>query len=235
MSCGHDPVYTYTDWVCDLSKDPECPVGYVNAGMEYSKRAPPNFCLGDLVNKVNRKRRKCRLNTWKPALKLECCLGTKSGGKYCAPEWCPNSQACDETILEYCSDPANFDNPICGCALPASQYQDSKLFGPPECVDKRCATNPKAHRLSYQKNPTCNITNCVIGDIDISGSGAGNIDIEAIKQQCGNKFKDLTGTAGGISRPGKVTKQLGGGNSLVWAVGGIAAVSLLGMIATRPK
>jgi len=236
MSCKHDPFYTYTGWWCPLSPKKPCPSGYTHVAFESKKvRSDPDYCFGDAIKPVARTRRKCvRTSGWNPALKLACCLGTRTGGKYCAPEWCPNSEACDGVILDFCSDPANFDNPICGCALPASEYEKSKLFGPPECVDKRCATNPKAHRLSFQKNPTCNITNCVIGDIDVA-AGNSNIDISAIKQYCGNRYKDMTGFSQEAPvTPGPIAEKIGS-DTLVWAVGGVAVLSLFGMIATRPK
>lgn len=240
MSCGHSPRYAYSGWWCPYGKEKDCPRGYSYVETHTSTSpSAVDYCFGDAIKRVNRKQKKCvKTSGWSSRSKLDCCLGNRKGGNICDPNWCPNNQTCDAEILKYCSNPVNFDNPICGCSLPTSEYQQSKLFGPPECVDKRCATNPAAHRLSFQKNPTCNITNCVIGDVDIA-AGNSNVDIGFIKQQCGGDYTDLTNGKNnnnnniGTDNPGIITQKYGG-NSLVWTIGGIAVISFLGLIATRP-
>lgn len=79
------------------------------------------------------------------------------------------------------------DDPNCGCALPASYYATSNMFGPIECIDKRC-TNPQAYKLSTQIGTTCAITNCVAGNLNLSASELANIDNVKIEQDCGTSY-----------------------------------------------
>lgn len=192
-------------WVyCNPDDVPGCPAGFSpdkkfgKDGLESNSAWKitgklGNYCFGDLAAKVPRWRRHCVKTQWDPKDKVACCLGKENSDEKCSPEWCSNSKACDDVFLDYCSKPENYNLPICGCSLPASQYKETNLFGPPECVDKRCANNPAAHRLDFQKNPTCNITNCVIGDFNANAKEKSNIDVSLIQQNCGPKFTDLRG------------------------------------------
>lgn len=231
---------------CSPDDVPPCPTGFIpdknfgKNGIESNARWKitgkiGDFCFGDAFQRKPRYRRHCVRNSWDPVHKLSCCLGTNNNPSKCAPNWCPNNKSCDDVILKFCKDPKNFNNPICGCSLPADQYEETKLFGPPECVDKRCAGTPAAHRLDYQKNPTCNITNCVIGDFNAKASDRSNIDVSLIKQECGPRFEDVRGiqmpTGVKVRSPGGTTavdKDYGKlkMNPLTWSLVGIAGVSI---------
>lgn len=94
---------------------------------------------------------------------INCCLNqnlpNNNPNGYCASGWCPNSQACqslltnycqgnnlksneckqfcrsnsgkcDQALINYCGRSSNFKENICGCALPSSQYPLSNLKTP---------------------------------------------------------------------------------------------------------
>lgn len=207
MSCGRRPVYRnigYYPGHCLLSETAQdaCPAGWVEDGyvkipQDVSRRRArerelSQFCIQDgLIGADHaRFRKRCRKVAWNPDSKSACCAGRINTDFACAPEWCFESKACDATMQQYCKNPRNQTRPECGCLLPQSAYEETKLYGPPECVDKRCAGNPQAYQTERQRNRVCEITNCVIGG-DLSIEAEENLDTEIIAQECGPRFKDL--------------------------------------------
>lgn len=94
------------------------------------------------------------------------------------------------------------DDPLCGCALPQSYYAASTLFGPVECIDKRC-TNPEAYKLSTQIGTTCAITNCVTGNLNLTANDFAVIDNVKIDQDCGTDYTKnlINGTGSSPNNP----------------------------------
>ncbi|XWV26887.1 putative orfan [Tupanvirus soda lake] len=116
---------------------------------------------------------------------------------YCATGWCPNSAncisfmtsyctgenlksnectqfcrnnpgKCDQALIKYCSDSNNYSVPVCGCALPTSQYAILQALTPeglavPITCDQRCGTNNAAIRLQGQQN--CDINAICVANL----------------------------------------------------------------------
>lgn len=211
MSTG-DPLYYYygpskggfglctnlNDYDCDIfgwcskkdANDAQCPnqfkeIGIVTISKDTAKsRGGPN-CLKDLIFKNDRYVKKCQKVLWSETQKLDCMFGDLGSNKTCAPSWKPNTPEADAEIKKYCKTPAGIKDPRCGCLLPSSYYKDTNILGPPECVDSRCAGNPRAYKTKAQQETNCNIINCVIKDVNISVSDDSNIDYAQFEQQCG--------------------------------------------------
>jgi len=191
--------YYYTRARC-LERDVDkCAKGWSDMGTISSKsKSWANYCFGDVgSSRKNRYKRKCRRpkpeTSYSKDNKAKCCLGLLDNSKDCYSNWCrTNNQSCDNAVLEFCSKPENAGLPQCGCALPAKYYEESNIYGSPECISKLCSTNPIAYRLKHQLNPTCNIVNCSLGDLSIL-SKQSTVDIAKIQQYCGNRFNDQTG------------------------------------------
>ncbi len=204
MSCGRRPVYRNvgpTSGHCLLSdtNNDQCPPGYVDDSFVKIPRTVAlerggPFCAQDIFDALgadtSRFRKRCRKTQWDQRNRLNCCLGAVNNDTACSPEWCFESKACDTVISNFCRNPANHGNPKCGCLLPQSAYEETLAYGPPECVDKRCASNPQAYQTERQRNRRCEITNCIIGG-DVSIGAENNLDTQIIAQQCGPRFQDL--------------------------------------------
>jgi len=213
MACGRAPVYREVGpqpgW-CLLSQTSidQCPTGWVEDGYVKISRSEAQrrgsrvngdgggYCAQDFFEALgadtSRFRKRCRKVRWDAnTFQIPCCLGrTSNQNANCHPDWCFESKACDTVVSNYCKTPQGMKDPKCGCLLPQSEYENTLLYGPPECVDKRCASNPQAYQTERQRNRVCNITNCVIGG-DVGISGENNLDTEIIAQQCGPRFQDL--------------------------------------------
>lgn len=117
--------------------------------------------------------------------------------------WCRtdiNKSICDDLQIKYCK--FNQDDPRCGCALPAEAYQDTSIFGPPHCVDRRCIATPEAVKLwSQQEHEGCRITNCVIdrATFDLIKNKIGNVDLS---QNCAHGQKEPQVIDGPAPSPG---------------------------------
>ena len=245
MACQRPPVYrelgpSYGHCLLSEINQDSCPDGWTEDGFvkipfDTAERRGGPFCIQDLGGAIadrSRFRKRCRKVRWDPSFRIPCCLGKVSNpDRDCHPDWCFESRACDSTISNYCKTPAGMRDPACGCLLPQSEYEGTQLFGPPECVDKRCASNPQAYQTERQRNRVCNITNCVIGG-DLSIEGENNLDTEIIAQQCGPRFQDLRGSASGNGTTGRgggvfssVTQHIRN-NSVAYGIG--AGVVLVG-------
>lgn len=204
MSCGRAPFFTYTRDACFPNEIEPCPAGYAEDGIEEVLPANSHidYCFGDLIQKKLRFRRRCRKIDWSSTTEgqlLNCCTGyydtnaPELAREFCPPNHCFNSKACDATMTEYCRKYWNTNDKsreLCGCLLPPEEYANSKLIGAPECIDKRCAQNPRAYKTEAQRQNKCQIVNCIIdvgGDIDINDS---NISEDLFRQQCGNEATD---------------------------------------------
>src|SRR3989304_6780123 len=121
---------------------------------------------------------------------LKCCIGTKDQGG-CPPLYCPQSTTCDAFMLNHCRKSENYDNEECGCLLPQSKYVNDNIFGPPECVDKRCASNSIAYRSIYQRNPVCPVVNCSISENQLSAMDKANIGNITLINQCGSNNPNI--------------------------------------------
>lgn len=213
MSTG-DPLYSYhgppnlagnlrscsnlSDKTCKIygwcskkdANDASCPAGYKNVGVvtlskETARDRGGPICLKDIILKNDRYVKKCEKVSWSPSLKIDCMFGNLGSNKTCAPSWKPNTPEADAEIKKYCKTPAGIKDPRCGCLLPSSYYKDTDILGPPECVDSRCAGNPRAYKTEAQQETNCNIINCVIKDVNIGVSDDSNIDYAQFEQQCG--------------------------------------------------
>lgn len=89
-----------------------------------------------------------------------------------------NLGQCDVALIDFCSDSANFDQPICGCALPDSEYAINQLknqgISIPIACDKRCQGTGVI--------PLANTGQCNIGTVCIQS----DIDITAVQSEIGN-------------------------------------------------
>jgi len=156
------------------------------------------FCFGDLPGKlIPRVRAICAKGEAGVGFKmpeydtmLKCCIGTKDQGG-CPPLYCPQSTTCDAFMLNHCRKSENYDNEECGCLLPQSKYVNDNIFGPPECVDKRCASNSIAYRSIYQRNPVCPVVNCSISENQLSAVDKANIGNITLINQCGSNNPNI--------------------------------------------
>jgi len=100
--------------VCKYSTNSICPLQDINdfksPGSSYastgargeSNKWTPKFCVGDFgKTKVKRQKMIYKKTGWDLADKTDCCLGLKTDGETCGPEWCPCSGNCDDNIHDY--------------------------------------------------------------------------------------------------------------------------------------
>ncbi len=173
----------------DLVKNEKAPSGFKEVGIVNAPSECIKYCFGDFIKKVPRLRKKYE-RVYSSKNKLDCCLGKIDSEKKCHPNWCWENEECDTVVRNYCRTKAGMKDPRCGCLLPQDMYTETKLLGPPECVDVRCAGNPQAYRIKRQQDLNCpDIVNCSIGNITITGTDS-NIDLQAIRQQCGSEFAE---------------------------------------------
>lgn len=123
------------------------------------------------------------------------CRGTNLTDPRCI-SFCKNHPGeCDANLLAFCANSANFDNPVCGCALPSSQYPISALniqtgLGIPIACDGRCQGTSS---IPLVNTGTCNVgAICVQNDIDISAVSSTIGSGITLEQNCGG-----TGPIGG--------------------------------------
>ena len=106
------------------------------------------------------------------------CKGTNLLTQECFDFCRQNVGQCDVALIDYCSDSANFTAPVCGCALPASEYAINQLksagISIPIACDKRCQGTSVI--------PLANTGTCNVGTVCIQSS----IDITAVQSQIGN-------------------------------------------------
>ncbi|XWV25550.1 putative ORFan [Tupanvirus deep ocean] len=162
---------------------------------------------------------------------------------YCATGWCPNSAncisfmtsyctgsnlqsnactqfcrnnpgKCDQALTSYCSDPNNYTKPVCGCALPNSQYAILQALTPeglavPITCDQRCGTNNAAIRLQGQQD--CNINAiCVVNLSDVNVISQQVQSGITINQDCGQGPAAPNVTPGPNITPGPPEPSDGG-------------------------
>ena len=133
---------------------------------------------------VNRYKR-----NYDPNNKMRCCMGDVPYASLCDPKWKFNTAECDTEARKYCQ--ANPTSPKCGCMLPESAYKETKLLGPPECIDSRCAGNSNAYKTQDMLNRNCpNIVNCVIDESTISNLKDSKIGAIQYEQKCGISVED---------------------------------------------
>jgi len=180
------------------------PKGYAWNGYMYPKSWKKKdsdaieLCFGDawpfswLQRRTNRFKRMYSL-----ANKHLCCTGQLNTTKQqalCDPAWKFETAECDAVARKYCV--SNSGNPICGCLLDSSAYSKSKLLGPPECIDARCAGNPKAYKTQSMIKRACpNIVNCNIDKIDISDLQDSSIGKIEFQQNCGMSLEEAIALA----------------------------------------
>jgi len=173
----------------DLIEKEKAPSGFREIGIVKAPTECIKYCFGDFIKKVPRYRKKYE-RVYSSKNKLDCCLGKLDSESKCHPNWCWENDECDTVVRNYCATKEGQKDPRCGCLLPQDMYKETKLLGPPECVDVRCAGNPQAYRIKRQRTLNCpDIVNCSIGNITITGTDS-NIDLKAIRQQCGSEFAE---------------------------------------------
>ena len=221
----------YSKVYCDvdkaLLKNETIPYRFTDAGTVEAPTDCIGLCLGDFITKTKRYRQKY-VRAYDPRVKRACCLGELNDEINCDPAWCFESDSCDQELRDFCATAAGMKDPVCGCLLPASSYDDTHLLGAPECVDKRCAGNPRAYRTKRQRDMKCpDIVNCSIGNISIVGTGT-NIDLGAIEQQCGKDVADELKKKIAAQNSKKQQASLTFKNP--WIIGGsiVAGIALLG-------
>ena len=101
-------------------------------------------------------------------------LQTPACKQYCQS----NLGKCDSALQSYCADPDNYNVPVCGCALPSSQYLFSNLKTPdgesiPVSCDQRCNSS-NAIRLLGQQD--CEIDAICVVDLN-------NVNIYELHQE----------------------------------------------------
>jgi len=151
------------------------------------------WCAGDfpitgrIERRANLYRRQYDRNN-----KSQCCLGKfnpTTATRLCDPAWKFNSEECDGEAKAWCE--TNPLDPVCGCLMPQSYYESTKLLGPPECIDARCAGNPKAYKTQTMQKRICpNIVNCVIDKTVIENIENSNISGLHYEQNCGMTLED---------------------------------------------
>lgn len=177
-----------------------CPAGTSSDGVVYPEKIYGGIkCAGDFpknilypskgYNYVNRYYTKCYRDRPKATnmsleSKVACCLGKNTREDQCPATLCRGSGNCDQVMLDYCKNRP--DDPNCGCALDDKYYGALKTIGPLQCIDKRC-TNPSAYKLTSQKD-SCNLTQCIVGDVTLTADDMANIDDFALSQNCGDDF-----------------------------------------------
>ena len=118
------------------------------------------------------------------------CTGSKLEDPRCIKFCKSNLGACDQSLKSYCSDRANFNKSVCGCALPINQYPLSRFTTPdapsiPVKCNRKCAFDSNAMPLLDQ--PDCDIgTICVINIEDYDTAKNSSIGTINIDQNCGN-------------------------------------------------
>lgn len=132
---------------------------------------------------------------------LKCCTG-ETPQRSCRPGYCTRSTTCDHFMTQYCAKPKNWRKPICGCLLPAEQYVDPAIIGPPVCVDKRCAQNPAAYQTNVQKDRPCDIVNCNITEAQFKTLDASQIENINVQNTCGSEKPIVDPEPGEPGAPG---------------------------------
>jgi preprotein translocase subunit SecG len=127
------------------------------------------------------------------------CIGDNLNTPGCQAYCNSNVGLCDAAAHAYCSQTANFDKGVCGCALPDSQYplialNNSANTSIPIACDSRCQSTASIH---LSNTGTCNVgTICVQSDLNISAVQSSVGKGINISQSCGNSSG---GGAGGTS------------------------------------
>lgn len=185
------------------------------------------ICGGDFISTINRLTNRYVLK-YNRKNKHLCCLGKlnpTSRQRLCDPIWKFDSAECDDTARKWCAD--NPKDPVCGCFLDSKEYD--LTLGPPECVDQRCAGNPKAYKTQSMIKRNCpDIVNCNIENVQFSGE---NIDISQLAQNCGKTEAEVRKQLDAIRN-----QRTGSGNDNViqgvndWTLGlGIGGLILVGV------
>lgn len=126
------------------------------------------------------------------------CTGATLNDPACFDFCNSNTGSCDSELLSYCSDPTNYTKPICGCALPSSQYatlnlisQSSGISLPTACAAE-CAASTA---IKLAKSGTCNVgTICVQSNIDITAVQSQLGGGITLTQNCGNSSNSSSTT-----------------------------------------
>jgi hypothetical protein len=127
----------------------------------------------------------------------EYCVNNNLNQERCISYCSANASAgvCDAALTAYCQQPANYNNPICGCSLSPSQYPLLNIpsytgVAPPIACDQRCQ-NPSAIPLS-------NTGSCNVGVICIQEG----IDITVLQSTVGSGItlsQNCSATTGGVN------------------------------------
>ena len=124
------------------------------------------------------------------------CVGSNLKDQRCI-RFCKSTPgACDVALKSYCSDTANFDEKVCGCAMPIDHYPLSRIKTPnspsiPVTCNRVCALESDAVHLLGQ--PDCDIgTICVINNEDMEIAKGASIGKITITQNCGNTTNGFT-------------------------------------------
>lgn len=161
----------------------------VNIPSKYLRFRP--VCGGDLTDTIDRMTNVYELK-YPLTNKHLCCMGKltpESQTKLCDPRWKFNSPECDTVAKKYCEQYPTDE--VCGCMLDSKEYAKSKLVGPPECIDTRCAGNPKAYKTQSMLNRNCpNIVNCVIDKTTLENIENSNISGIEYQQNCGMTLEE---------------------------------------------
>jgi preprotein translocase subunit SecG len=127
------------------------------------------------------------------------CIGDNLNTPGCQAYCNSNVGLCDAAAHAYCSQTANFDKGVCGCALPDSQYplialNNSANTSIPIACDSRCQSTASIH---LSNTGTCNVgTICVQASVDVTSVQSSIGKGITISQSCGNSSG---GGAGGTS------------------------------------
>ena len=148
-------------------------------------------CSGDFIDPVKRYANRY-IRKYDRKYKMQCCLNKlnpSSTQKLCDPAWKFETTECDDTVSKWCAE--NPKDPACGCFLDSKEYAKSKLLGPPECIDARCAGNPRAYKTQSMLNKNCpNVVNCKIDKTNIEDIKNSNISGIQYEQNCGISLED---------------------------------------------
>ena len=188
-------------------------------------------CGGDFFNTIDRLTNRYDLK-YNRKFKHLCCMGklnSTSTQKFCDPKWKFESEECDETARKYCAD--NPKDPKCGCMLSAEEYKESKLIGPPECIDSRCAGDPKAYKTQAMLKRNCpNIVNCVIDKTTIENIESSTIGGVQYEQNCGISLEEAKKIAKLKSQENGSTTLIGNPLTLSLGIGGLVLISIGGYL-----
>lgn len=131
---------------------------------------------------TKKKQARCTQTDWNPQKKVECCLGlvpaTDPLLKYkCAPDWCPDSASCEQTVRDYCRD--NPSAAKCACFPTDAEVNNlNAVLGaennrvPFKCVSRKCKDSDYKPPWAVELGLRCpSVARCLTTGLDVDITG----------------------------------------------------------------